>query len=146
MPLHLFQCCTNFNNPDAICWSFFNFSWYCMIPFIFFIHQFFHVLPWIFNSFLIYNHFTWYSFHTVWPCYILSFFHHLLCHLKNFILALRIIQITCTFLLFLFLCRGNNPLCTVFTTILQIPPLISTLAFLACLGCLALWSRVIYIR
>jgi len=45
-------------------------------------------------------------------CYILSFFYHLLCHSKNFILVLRIIQITCAFLLFLFLCQGNNTLCT----------------------------------
>ena len=67
-------------DPDAICWSFFNFCCYSMIPFMFFIHQFFHVLlPWIFNSFLIYNRFTWYVFQTVWPCYILSFFYYLLC-------------------------------------------------------------------
>jgi len=47
------QCCSNFIDPDAICWSFFNSSWYLMIPFIFFIHQFFHVLlPLIFNPFL----------------------------------------------------------------------------------------------
>jgi len=50
---------------------FFNSSWYSMIPFILFIHQPFHVLlPWIFNPFLVYNHFTQYSFQTVWPRYI----------------------------------------------------------------------------
>ena len=63
----------------------------------------FHVLlPWMFNSFLIYNHFTWYSFQTVWPCYILSFFYHLLCHSKNFILLLRIIRSRAHFLCFFF--------------------------------------------
>jgi len=52
----------------------FNSSRYSMIPLILFIHQLFHVfLPWIFNPFLIYNHFNRYSFQTVWPCYILSF-------------------------------------------------------------------------
>jgi len=67
------------SDPDAIFWSFFNSSWYSMIPFILFIHQLFHVLlPWIFNPFLIHNHATQYSFQTVWPHYILSFFYHLL--------------------------------------------------------------------
>jgi len=45
-----------------------------MIPFIFFIHQLFHVLlPWIFNPFLAYYHITWYTFQTVSPRYILPF-------------------------------------------------------------------------
>jgi len=59
MSFHLFQCCSNFIDPDTICWSFFNSSRYSMIPLILFIHQLFHVfLPWIFNSFLVYNHFN----------------------------------------------------------------------------------------
>jgi len=47
-----FQCCSNFRDPDAVCWSFFNSSRYPMTPFILFIHQFFHVLhPQIFDPF-----------------------------------------------------------------------------------------------
>jgi len=37
-----FQCCCDFKDPDAICWSFVNSSQYPMIPFILFIHQFFY--------------------------------------------------------------------------------------------------------
>jgi len=62
--------------------SLINSSWY-MIPFILFIHQFFFVLlPQIFNPLLVYNHFTQYSHQIVWPCYIPSFFYHLLCYSK----------------------------------------------------------------
>jgi len=87
---------SSFSMPQQLhwswCWSFFNPSRYPMIPFILFIHQLFHVLlPWIFNPFLVNNHFTRYSFQTIWPCYILSFFYYLLCYLKNFILMVRII-------------------------------------------------------
>jgi len=77
MSFHLFQCCSNFIDPDAICWSFFNSGRYCMIPFILFIHQLFHVLlSWIFSPFLVYDHFARYSFQTVWPHYTLSFLSH----------------------------------------------------------------------
>ena len=39
-------------HPDTICWSLLNLSWYLMVPFIFFIHQFLHVLlPTIFDPF-----------------------------------------------------------------------------------------------
>jgi len=55
-------------DPVAICWSFFNSSRYSMIPFILFIRQLFHILlPRIFNPFLVYYHFTRYSFQKVWP-------------------------------------------------------------------------------
>jgi len=68
MSFHLFKCCSNFINPDAIYWSFVNSSRYSMIPFILFIHQLFHVfLPLIFSPFLVYNHFTWCSIQTVLP-------------------------------------------------------------------------------
>jgi len=40
MSFHLFQFCSNFIDPVAICWSFFNSSRYPMIPFILFIYQF----------------------------------------------------------------------------------------------------------
>jgi len=54
---HLFQCCSNFIDPDAICWPYFNSSQYPMVPFILFNHQFFRVfLPWIFNLFRVYSH------------------------------------------------------------------------------------------
>jgi len=83
---HLFQCWGNFIHPDTICWSFFICGRYSMIPFIFFIHQLFHVLlTWTFNPFLVYYHFTWYTFQTVWPHYTMPFFYHLLCYSKNFI-------------------------------------------------------------
>jgi len=55
---HLFQCCSNFVDPDAIYWSFLNSSQYSMIAFIFFIHQFsmysFHksLIPFLFTILL----------------------------------------------------------------------------------------------
>ena len=54
-----FKCCSNFTDPDAMCWPFFNSCWYPMMPFILFIQQFYCELrPPVFNSFLVYNHFT----------------------------------------------------------------------------------------
>jgi len=86
------------------------------------------LLPRIFYPFLIYTQFTWYSFQTVWSHYILSFLYHLLCYLKNFILKLRTIQITCTFHLFLSLCGRNNPLCIVSTLLVLLPHLCQVLS------------------
>ena len=37
---HLLQYCSHFRNSGAISWSFLNPSWYLMVPFILFIHQF----------------------------------------------------------------------------------------------------------
>jgi len=55
-----------------------------------FIHQLFHVLlPWNVNPFLVYYHFSWYTFQRVGPRYILSFFYSLLCYSKYFILMVR---------------------------------------------------------
>jgi len=83
MSFQLFQCCSNLIKPDAICWSFFNSILYSVIPFILLIHQLFHVLlSWIFNPFLVCNHFIRYCFQTVWPRYILSIFYCLLCYSK----------------------------------------------------------------
>ena len=65
-----------FRDPDTIGWSFFKCGQYSLILFIFLIHQLLYILiPWIFNPFLIYCHFTWYTFQTVWPHYILHIFH-----------------------------------------------------------------------
>jgi len=76
---------------DAICLFFFNSGRYPLIPFIFFIHQFRVLFLRVFNPFFVYNLIAWCCFQTVWRCYILSFFYHLLCCLKNFILLLTII-------------------------------------------------------
>ena len=51
---------SNFIDPDAICWSFFNSSRYSVFPFILFFCQLFDVLlPRVFNPFLVS------SFHSV---------------------------------------------------------------------------------
>ena len=37
LSFHLFQCCSNFINPNTICWSFFNSCRYSVFPFIIFL-------------------------------------------------------------------------------------------------------------
>ena len=88
---------------------------------ILFILQLLHVLlPWIFNPFLVYNHFTRYSFQTLWPNYIVSFFYHLLCHSKNFILMVRIIKsLAHSFCFFPFV--KEITLCISFTLLVLLP-------------------------
>jgi len=71
------------------------------------------------SSFLICNHFTWYSFQTVWSCYIQSFFYHLLCHKKIHFGAED--HLDHLHIRFLFLCRGNNPLYTLPTLLILHP-------------------------
>ena len=102
----------------------------CLIHFLH--SSVFHVLlPWIFYSFLIYSHFTWCSFQTVWPCYILSFlpsalpFERFYFGAQDHLGHLHIPSV-------LFLCWGNNPFCTLPTLLILHPCLLRIFSLFFC--------------